>query len=64
MNKEMVEITAEVKAETDRAFLLSNDDENEQWVPKSKMDHSSNPQVGDTIVFEIPLWLAIQKEFV
>lgn len=62
--KEKIEIMAEVKAETDNAFLLSDDGENVQWVLKSQLDHNPNPQVGDTIVFEMPEWLAIEKEFV
>ena len=62
--KNLIEITAEVKRETDKAFLLSDDDVNEQWIPKSQLDHSPDPQVGDVISFEMPKWLAIEKGFV
>ena len=61
---EKIEIMAEVKNETDSAFLLSDDGVTTQWVPKSQVDCSPNPQKGDTIVFEMPEWLAIEKGFV
>ena len=64
MIENLIEITAEVKRETDKAFLLSDDGESEQWVPKSQLDCSPDPQVGDVIVFEMPEWLAIDKGFV
>lgn len=64
MSDEKIEIMAEVKRETDRAFLLSDDGVTSQWVPKSQVDHSPDPQPGDTIVFEMPEWLAIEKGFV
>lgn len=63
MSNETVEITAEVKRETDDAFLLSDGDTKE-WFPKSELDHSPDPQVGDVIAFEMPEWLAIEKGFV
>lgn len=59
-----VEIIAEVIKETEKAFLLSDDDLNKEWVPKSEIDHSPNPQVGDVIAFEMPEWLATEKGFV
>lgn len=58
-----VEIIAEVKKESDGVFLLF-DGSIEQWVPKSKLEHSHDPQIGETIAFEMPEWLAIEKEFV
>ena len=59
-----IEIMAEVIKETEDSFILSDDGENKQWFPKSLLDHSPDPQVGDTICFEMPEWLAIEKGFV
>lgn len=59
-----IEITAEVKAETKKAFLLSDDGENETWVPKSQLTYAAEPETGDIIVFEMPEWLAVEKGLV
>lgn len=61
---EKVELTLEVKEETDSSFLLSDDSMSGEWVPKLLVDHSPDPQVGDVIAFEMPEWLAIEKGFV
>ena len=63
MSNQTVEITAEVIKETDKSFVLSDGDTKE-WFPKSELDHSPNPQIGDTVCFEMPEWLAIEKGFV
>lgn len=60
---DLIEITAEVVKETDDAFVLSDGDVKD-FFPKSLLDHSPDPQVGDIIVFEMPEWLAIEKGFV
>jgi hypothetical protein len=62
MGKE-IEICAEIKRETPAAFLVSDGD-SDQWIPKSqvKMDQDGGP--GDTVVFTMPEWLAIEKGFV
>jgi len=62
--EKLIEITAEIKIETDKAFLLSDDGENEEWFPKSQLNYDPDSQVGDIVHFEMPEWLAIEKEFI
>jgi len=57
------EISLEIKHQTDDAFLLSDGD-NDAWIPKSLLDHSPDPRTGEVIAFEMPEWVAIEKEFV
>ncbi len=63
-DRDQIEVCLEVMQETERAFRLRDDDSYGQWLPKSQMDHSPNAGVGDTIVFEMPEWLAIEKGFI
>lgn len=53
----VVDIEAEIRAETDRAVLLW-DGKTEGWVPKSQVEVN-----GDGTV-TMPEWLAHEKEFV
>jgi hypothetical protein len=54
---ELVEIAAEIRHETERAYLLF-DGTRTAWVPKSLVEDN-----GDG-TFTMPLFLAEQKEFV
>lgn len=55
-NHDIVEIEAELKAETQLAYLL-NDGSKEAWVPKTQVeDHKDG-------TFSMPEWLAIDKGF-
>lgn len=56
--KTLVDITAKVKAETEKAWLIVTDDLKEAWLPKSQVE---NNQDG---TFTLPEWLAIDKELV
>jgi RNase P/RNase MRP subunit p29 len=49
-------IAAEVVAETDKAWLLS-DGAKEAWVPKSLVEREG-------AVFQMPEWLAMDKGFI
>lgn len=63
MSEERIEILAKVIKDTDNSFLLSAKGGDYQWVTKSMVDHSPDPQPGETIVFEMPKWLATEKGF-
>jgi secreted trypsin-like serine protease len=64
-----VKITAEIKAETAHAWLIS-DGEREVWLPKSRVrreDIQIKPQGSErhqTAVFFVPKWLAKEKELI
>lgn len=55
--KELFDLAAKVKAETDKALLLT-DGTKEVWVPKSQVENN-----GDG-TFTMPAWLAEEKGFV
>lgn len=53
---DVVEVEADVLRESDRAWLLSDDNGTEGWVPKSLADrHGSH--------FMMPKWLAEERGF-
>lgn len=54
---EMVGVEAELRRETERAFLLFDGDR-EAWVPKSMV---TQREPG---IFEMPEWLAMDREFI
>ena len=47
-------------AETDRAILVEYEDE-EVWLPKSRIDYDLGTAKGSFIDIELPLWLAIRN---
>lgn len=55
--KELFDLTAKIKAETDKAWLLT-DGTKEAWVPKSQVEKNSDG------TFTMPEWLAKEKEFI
>jgi hypothetical protein len=55
----MIEIEAEVIAETDMAILI-NDGMGEIWLPKSQLDDW--PEVYSTGEIVMPEWLAKEKD--
>ena len=57
MKRELIDIAAQVRHETDRAFLLY-DGKKTEWVPKSQVE-----QNGDG-TFTMPEWLAKDKGFI
>jgi hypothetical protein len=57
-----VEIDLLIKAETDNAFLVSDGDR-DAWLPKSQIDYYEHEvEIGNTITFMIPEWLAVEEE--
>lgn len=52
-----IEIAAEIKHETPKAFLLF-DGAREEWVPKSEVTDNQNG------TFTMPEWLATEKGFI
>jgi len=59
---ENITFCAEIKWETDGAFLLF-DGVNEVWIPKSQVLDKDQISGGD-YEFTIPEWLAIEKEII
>ena len=55
----MIEFTAEILHETDKAYLLS-DGTNEFWIPKSQIE-TARCIKDMNWEFEIPEWLALDK---
>jgi hypothetical protein len=54
---ELVDITAEVRGETDKALRLFDGDRSE-WVPKRYVEDNQDG------TFTMPVWLATEKGFV
>lgn len=59
---DMVEIRADVIRTTTYAYLV-DDGSVREWLPAELMEHIAEIG-GDTIEFDIPLWLARDKGFV
>ena len=57
MSERLVEIAAEIRAETDKAYRLY-DGALTEWVPKSQV------QQNDDGTFTMPEWLAQDKGFI
>ena len=53
---DLVDVSAELKRETDKAFLI-NDGDKEVWLPKSQVERDRN-------TFTMPEWLAQEKELI
>lgn len=57
-----IELELEIQAETEMAYMVSGPySEASVWLPKSQIDWSGDPDVGDTCSFIVPEWLAIEK---
>ena len=54
---ELVEIAAEIRHETEKAYLLF-DGTREAWVPKSQVENNNDG------TFTMPTWLAERAEFI
>lgn len=57
IHERLVDIAAEVKVETDRAYRLY-DGAKTEWVPKSQVERN------DDGTFTMPEWLAQEKGFI
>lgn len=54
---DIIDITAEIRGETDKAWRLY-DGSRTEWVPKSKVEKN------DDGTFAMPEWLAMEKGFI
>ncbi len=62
----LVELELSYMHETDDAYLLNDGDE-DHWIPKSQIEDGYNLGYfakGDTVLIEIPEWLAEKLELV
>lgn len=55
--KELVEISAELRGETEKAFRIF-DGAKTEWVPKSQVEQN------DDGTFTMPIWLAKERGFI
>jgi hypothetical protein len=55
---ELVDIAAEIKGETDKAYRIF-DGTREEWVPKSQVEYNETDGT-----FAMPEWLAKEKGFI
>ena len=62
-DKNYIEITVDIKHETERAYLISDGD-NEAWIPKSQLEDDPEHVSGETYTIIIPEWLAQDKGLV
>ena len=62
--KKPVECCLFIKHETNAAFLVTDTTKEPVWLPKSQVYLEQDAGVGDTVVFTIPEWLAIEKELI
>lgn len=68
-SKEMHPFTGTIKRVTEKAFLMDCGGDEAVWLPKSKVeldenflvDELDNGNIGETIDFMIPAWLAEEK---
>jgi hypothetical protein len=62
-DKDLVEVTGEIYAETEKAIMFSDDGErgNAVWLPRSQIEIH---QEGEKVTIVMPEWLAKEKEFV
>lgn len=61
----MIELCLEIIRETEKAFLVTDDDGDTQaWIPKSQIRCEDLAGPGDMIIFDVPEWLASEKGFI
>lgn len=59
---ETVEISLLIKAETNRAILVTEDGKREVWLPKSQI--AIEDRKGASATVHMPEWLYVKSEFV
>lgn len=59
--KELHDLNLQFHRETEKAILVSDDDENQVWLPKSQIEFEFR---GDgSVDVTMPIWLASEKKF-
>ena len=58
--EEPYEVAVKIIHITEKALLVTDDDIQKVWLPKSQIDYDGN--IGDTVNILMPEWLAIEKE--
>ena len=64
MSKQLVDLTMQLHAETEKAIRVSDDgeDENALWLAKSLVEIERKPK--SIVIVTMPEWLAIEKRLV
>lgn len=60
MPKSIVDLTVKLIRETDSAYLVTDDDRNREWIPKSQVEFFEEKKDG-VYDLSIPEWLANEK---
>lgn len=60
--KEVTDITVFLHHETEKAYLVSDDEVKKIWLPKSQCE--MNPNVNGTFTLTGPIWLLKEKELI
>ena len=64
MSSEIIEVSGEILAKSAAAILI-NDGDRDAWLPISQIqNYDESWKKGETVDFEIPEWLATEKELV
>ncbi len=64
MANKQIEICLEILKETKAAYLVTDAGEQIAWIPKSQVTPDQDCGPGDTVVFTMPEWLALEKGFI
>ncbi len=59
--KQLVDIAAILKHETPKAYLVDAGIGDPVWLPKSQVEHYND---GNSDIFTMPEWLAIEKDLI
>ena len=63
MNPELETINVTISRETEKAFLMKNDEGAEAWFPKSQVSFKRrNVKTGEAVA-EIPVWLLDKNDW-
>ena len=60
----VVEVLITILDEDEKAFKIKSEDGNIQWVLKSVISDDSHGKVGETVIFDLPEYLAIRSHLV
>ena len=62
MKSNLIDITVEIEAETDKAVLVHEGDKSKAvWLPRSQIEIEKNALNGGIYEITLPEWLALDK---
>ncbi len=64
-DSKIIDISAQFVHQTEKGFCVKNLKDKPTWLPKSQIEiEGENHMSGDSVQFQIPEWLAIDKELI